>query len=65
MVSRYLIEAAVIFIIPYALICYFFTKGYRRKSQKATIWVLMLVLSLPSYAFWALMWVVIRTALAE
>ena len=60
MVSRYLIEAAAIFVIPYVLICYLYTKQYSRTGQKAAVWVLMLLLSLPSYAFWAFLYVIIR-----
>jgi len=60
MVSRYLIEAGVIFIIPYVLVCYLYTKQYPRAAQKATVWILMLALSLPSYAFWAILYVILR-----
>ena len=62
MVSRYLIEAGVIFVIPYVLLCYLYTKQYPRAGQKAAVWVLMLVLSLPSYALWALLYVIVRIA---
>lgn len=60
MVSRYLIEAGLIFVIPYVLVCYLYTKQYPKTGQKAAVWVLMLLLSLPSYAFWAFFYVVIR-----
>lgn len=63
MVSRYLIEAGLILGIPYALFCYFYTKQYRKNSQKAALWVLLLVLTLPTYAFWAFVWIIFRTVI--
>ncbi len=60
MVSRYLIEAGLMFAIPYALFCYFYTKQYRKNSQKAAVWLFLLVLMLPTYAFWGFLYVIVR-----
>lgn len=60
MVSRYLIEAAVIFVIPYVLVCYLYTKQYQETGRKVAVWALMFLLSLPSYAFWAFFYIIVR-----
>ena len=46
--------------IIYSLICSAQAKQYKTMAEKVSLWVLALLMSVPSFAFWAFIYSILR-----
>jgi uncharacterized protein with PQ loop repeat len=60
MIGRYLIEAGIIYSIIYVLICSAQAKQYKTTSEKVSLWIFALLMSVPGFAFWAFIYSILR-----
>ncbi|HEV2912854.1 MAG TPA: hypothetical protein VGX92_06005 [Pyrinomonadaceae bacterium] len=59
-ISKYLIDAGIIYGIIYVLICSAQAKQYKTTAEKVSLWVFALLMSVASFAFWALVYSFLR-----